>query len=335
MLVRLKAESRRCPGPAARLPGHGTRGREDLSHARGGPSPTRPGHGPGRGLRGGARPAAHARAARGPRGRAQDAGRVPRHRRRGDGHEAVIARRPTVALVDELAHTNVPGAAREKRWQDVEVIRDAGIHVVSTLNVQHLESVADAVATITGAPVHERLPDDVLLRADRDRARGHEPACPAAAHEARQRLSAGARPGGPRPLLHGGQPDGPPGALAAPRRPPRRGPAGVDGSRRPAAPSSRSGSSCSWTGAPPVLAPCAARRRWPATSTRRWWVSSWRHRRARGTPSTSAGTSRRPSTTRWTSAPMSPGSRPGTSWTASSRWPARDARRTSCSRSGR
>ena len=79
---------------------------------------------------------------------------------------AVIARRPTVALVDELAHTNVPGAAREKRWQDVEVIRDAGIHVVSTLNVQHLESVADAVATITGAPVHERLPDDVLLRAD-------------------------------------------------------------------------------------------------------------------------------------------------------------------------
>jgi two-component system sensor histidine kinase KdpD len=80
--------------------------------------------------------------------------------------DAVIARRPTVALVDELAHTNVPGSAREKRWQDVEVIRDAGIHVVSTLNVQHLESVADAVATITGAPVNERLPDDVLLGAD-------------------------------------------------------------------------------------------------------------------------------------------------------------------------
>jgi two-component system, OmpR family, sensor histidine kinase KdpD len=80
--------------------------------------------------------------------------------------DAVIARRPTVVLVDELAHTNVPGAAREKRWQDVEAIRDAGIHVVSTLNVQHLESVADAVATITGAPVHERLPDDVLLQAD-------------------------------------------------------------------------------------------------------------------------------------------------------------------------
>jgi two-component system sensor histidine kinase KdpD len=80
--------------------------------------------------------------------------------------EAVMERRPTVALVDELAHTNVPGSARAKRWEDVERIRDAGIHVVTTLNVQHLESVADAVATITGAPVHERIPDEVLLGAD-------------------------------------------------------------------------------------------------------------------------------------------------------------------------
>jgi two-component system sensor histidine kinase KdpD len=80
--------------------------------------------------------------------------------------DAVIARRPTVALIDELAHTNVPGSPRAKRWEDVEVIRDAGIHVVTTMNVQHLESVSDAVATITGAPVNERLPDDVLLAAD-------------------------------------------------------------------------------------------------------------------------------------------------------------------------
>ncbi len=80
--------------------------------------------------------------------------------------DAVIARNPTVALVDELAHTNVPGSPREKRYQDVEAIRDAGIHVVSTMNVQHLESVADAVATITGAPVNERVPDEVLLQAD-------------------------------------------------------------------------------------------------------------------------------------------------------------------------
>ncbi len=80
--------------------------------------------------------------------------------------DAVIARRPTVALIDELAHTNAPGSPRPKRWEDVEAIRGAGIHVVSTMNVQHLESLADAVATITGAPVHERLPDDVLLGAD-------------------------------------------------------------------------------------------------------------------------------------------------------------------------
>jgi two-component system sensor histidine kinase KdpD len=80
--------------------------------------------------------------------------------------DAVIARRPTVALVDELAHTNAPGSPREKRWEDVEAIRDAGIHVISTMNVQHLASLSDAVATITGAPVNERLPDDVLHRAD-------------------------------------------------------------------------------------------------------------------------------------------------------------------------
>jgi two-component system sensor histidine kinase KdpD len=80
--------------------------------------------------------------------------------------DAVIARHPTVAMIDELAHTNAPGSRQAKRWQDVEAIRDAGIHVVTTMNVQHLESVADAVATITGAPVNERLPDDVLLGAD-------------------------------------------------------------------------------------------------------------------------------------------------------------------------
>ena len=80
--------------------------------------------------------------------------------------DAVRERRPTVALIDELAHTNAPGSPRAKRWEDVELLRDAGIHVVTTLNVQHLESLADAVSTITGAPVHERLPDDVLRGAD-------------------------------------------------------------------------------------------------------------------------------------------------------------------------
>ena len=80
--------------------------------------------------------------------------------------DAVLARRPRVVLVDELAHTNAPGSAREKRWQDVEAIRDAGIDVLSTMNVQHLESVADIVESITGAPVRERLPDAVLDGAD-------------------------------------------------------------------------------------------------------------------------------------------------------------------------
>ncbi len=80
--------------------------------------------------------------------------------------DAILARRPTVALVDELAHTNAPGSARPKRWEDVNVILDAGIDVVSTCNIQHLDSVADAVATITGAPVNERIPDEVLAAAD-------------------------------------------------------------------------------------------------------------------------------------------------------------------------
>ena len=80
--------------------------------------------------------------------------------------EAIIARHPAVALVDELAHTNVPGSAREKRWQDVELIRDAGIEVVSTCNVQHIESIADAVETILGVPVRERVPDEVVRAAD-------------------------------------------------------------------------------------------------------------------------------------------------------------------------
>ena len=80
--------------------------------------------------------------------------------------DAVIARHPAVALIDELAHTNVPGSPREKRWEDVDLIRDAGIDVISTCNVQHVESVADAVETILGVPVRERIPDGVVRAAD-------------------------------------------------------------------------------------------------------------------------------------------------------------------------
>ncbi len=80
--------------------------------------------------------------------------------------EAVIARHPQVALIDELAHTNVPGSEHAKRYQDVEEILDAGIDVVTTLNIQHLESLNDLVAGITGVRVRETLPDWILDQAD-------------------------------------------------------------------------------------------------------------------------------------------------------------------------
>ncbi|MCD0442999.1 DUF4118 domain-containing protein [Glycomyces sp. A-F 0318] len=80
--------------------------------------------------------------------------------------DAVIARAPAVALVDELAHANVPGSRHEKRWQDVDELLDAGIDVVSTVNVQHLESLNDVVAQITGVPQRETVPDEVVRRAD-------------------------------------------------------------------------------------------------------------------------------------------------------------------------
>ena len=80
--------------------------------------------------------------------------------------DAVIARAPAVALVDELAHTNVPGSRNEKRWQDVEEILAAGIDVISTVNVQHLESMNDVVEQITGIKQRETIPDAVVRAAD-------------------------------------------------------------------------------------------------------------------------------------------------------------------------
>ena len=79
---------------------------------------------------------------------------------------AVLARHPQLVLVDELAHTNVPGSDRDKRWQDVEVLLLSGIDVYSTLNIQHLESLNDLVAELTGVVVRERIPDRVLELAD-------------------------------------------------------------------------------------------------------------------------------------------------------------------------
>jgi K+-sensing histidine kinase KdpD len=81
--------------------------------------------------------------------------------------DAVLARRPDVALIDELAHSNVPGSTRDKRWQDVEELLRAGIDVVTTLNVQHLAGLRDDVERITGVRPRELVPDEVVLAADR------------------------------------------------------------------------------------------------------------------------------------------------------------------------
>ena len=80
--------------------------------------------------------------------------------------DAVLARRPRLALVDELAHTNVPGSRNTKRWQDVHELLDAGIDVITTVNIQHLESVNDVVEKITGVRQRETVPDDVVRAAD-------------------------------------------------------------------------------------------------------------------------------------------------------------------------
>ncbi|MFF3768473.1 DUF4118 domain-containing protein [Streptomyces sp. NPDC001922] len=80
--------------------------------------------------------------------------------------DAVLERRPSVALVDEMAHTNVPGSRNAKRWQDIEELLDAGIDVISTVNIQHLESLGDVVETITGVRQRETVPDEVVRRAD-------------------------------------------------------------------------------------------------------------------------------------------------------------------------
>ncbi len=80
--------------------------------------------------------------------------------------DAVLRRHPKIALIDELAHTNVPGSRNAKRWQDVMEILGAGISVITTVNIQHLESIADEVERMTGVQVRERVPDWVVRKAD-------------------------------------------------------------------------------------------------------------------------------------------------------------------------
>jgi two-component system, OmpR family, sensor histidine kinase KdpD len=100
--------------------------------------------------------------------------------------DAVLARHPGLALVDELAHTNAPGSRNEKRWQDVEELRDAGIDVITTVNVQHIESLNGVVEQITGVTQRETVPDAVVRRADQVEVVDLAP------QSLRDRLSAGA-----------------------------------------------------------------------------------------------------------------------------------------------
>jgi len=101
-----------------------------------------------------------------------DLATIPRRKLRYKGlvHEEmdldeILLRHPDVVMIDELAHSNVTGSRHAKRWQDVQAILDDGISVISTLNIQHLESLADIVAAITGVEVHERVPDEVVQQA--------------------------------------------------------------------------------------------------------------------------------------------------------------------------
>src|SRR5215475_8513396 len=80
--------------------------------------------------------------------------------------DAVLARGAEVVLVDELAHTNVPGSRHAKRWQDIQDLLDAGMVVITTVNIQHLESINDVVKEITGVPQRETVPDEVVRRAE-------------------------------------------------------------------------------------------------------------------------------------------------------------------------
>ncbi len=104
--------------------------------------------------------------------------------------DAVLARKPQIALVDELAHTNVPGSRNEKRWEDVEELLEAGINVISTMNVQHLESLNDVVEQITGVTQRETIPDAGRPSSGRDPARRPHAARAAKPARPRGRLSA-------------------------------------------------------------------------------------------------------------------------------------------------
>ena len=175
---------------------------------------------------------------------------------------------PTLLLVDELAHTNAPGSRHAKRWQDVEELLAAGISVYTTLNVQHLESLNDVVAQITGVQVRETVPDTVFDARRRGRARRPHPRRPARSACARARsISPSRRSGRGRPVLPQGQPHRPPGAGAAPGgRAGGRADARLHAGARHPRDLARRASGCWWQSAPipPARGWCA-----PAGGSRR------------------------------------------------------------------
>ena len=120
--------------------------------------------------------------------------------------DAVLARRPTVALVDELAHTNAPGSRNAKRYQDVEELLRAGINVITTLNIQHLESLYDMIERFTGVKVKERVPDFVIAQADQIVNVDLSAEGLAGTAADRQGLSARSRRAGAGQLLHRSEP---------------------------------------------------------------------------------------------------------------------------------
>ena len=137
--------------------------------------------------------------------------------------DAVLARRPAMALVDELAHTNTPGMRNAKRWQDVEELLAAGIDVISTVNIQHLESLNDVVLRITGVDPTRDGPRRVRAIGRPDRAGRHVARGTASANGARQRVPGGEGRRRARQLLPAGQPGGAARAGAAVGRRPCRG----------------------------------------------------------------------------------------------------------------
>ena len=139
--------------------------------------------------------------------------------------EAIIRRRPRVALVDELAHTNAPGSRHARRYQDVLEILDAGIDVISTVNIQHLESLNDMVQRMTGVRVRETLPDWVIDQADEVELIDLSPDALIRADAGGAIYPAGAGRRGAEELLPQGQPDGAARAGAAPHGRGRRRPA--------------------------------------------------------------------------------------------------------------